>query len=67
VAWDAWSACFFFLVLALGAITSTISLLEVVTASMMDELGCRAASSTADGRGRHAGRVVPAMSLDVSG
>jgi len=26
-------------VLALGAITSTISLLEVVTASMMDELG----------------------------
>jgi len=58
----------FFLVLALGAITSTISLLEVVTASVMDEFGasrrkrhCRPARSL-----RLLG-VVPALDTDALG
>jgi len=59
---------FFFLVLALGAITSTISLLEVVTASMMDELGwSRRKAALLMGVAVTLVGVVPAMSLDVLG
>jgi NSS family neurotransmitter:Na+ symporter len=59
---------FFFLVLAVGALTSTISLLEVVTASVMDELRVsRPAAALATGTAVAALGVLPAMDTDVLG
>jgi NSS family neurotransmitter:Na+ symporter len=59
---------FFFLVLALGAITSTISLLEVVTASVMDELGwSRRKAALLMGTAITLVGIVPATDLDALG
>ena len=59
---------FFFLVLALGAITSTISLLEVVTASVMDEFGwARRKAALLTGTAITLVGIVPAMDLDALG
>jgi len=56
----------FFLVLALGAITSTISLLEVVTASVMDEYGLsRRRAALLAGTAITLLGVVPAFDIDV--
>jgi NSS family neurotransmitter:Na+ symporter len=58
----------FFLVLALGAITSTISLLEVVTASAIDELGTtRRKAALAAGTAITLAGILPALDTDVLG
>ena len=58
----------FFLVLALGAITSTISLLEVVTASVMDEFGTsRRKAALSAGTVITLIGVVPALDTDALG
>ena len=58
----------FFLVLALGAITSTISLLEVVTASAMDEHGLsRRRAALLTGAAITLVGIAPALDTDVLG
>jgi len=67
-AWGRVVGLFFFLVLALGAITSTISLLEVVTASVMDELGwSRRKAALLMGTAITLVGIVPATDLDALG
>jgi NSS family neurotransmitter:Na+ symporter len=59
---------FFFVVLAVGAITSAISLLEVVTASLMDETGMtRRKAALLTGAAITALGVVPAMDTEALG
>jgi NSS family neurotransmitter:Na+ symporter len=59
---------FFFVVLAVGAITSAISLLEVVTASMMDEAGMsRRKAALLAGSAITLVGIVPAMDTDALG
>lgn len=59
---------FFFVVLAVAALTSTISLLEVVTASVMDELNVpRRPAALATGTAITALGVLPAMDTDLLG
>lgn len=66
--WGRVVGLFFFLVLALGAITSAISLLEVVTASMMDEMGwTRARAAVTTGIAITLLGSVPAMDTDALG
>jgi NSS family neurotransmitter:Na+ symporter len=67
-AWGRVVGLFFFLVLALGAITSAISLLEVVTASVMDETGMsRRKAAVLTGSAITLLGVVPAMNTDALG
>jgi neurotransmitter:Na+ symporter, NSS family len=66
--WGRVVGLFFFLVLALGAITSAISLLEVVTASMMDETGMsRRKAALLAGSVITLLGVVPALNTDALG
>jgi len=59
---------FFFVALAVGALTSAISLLEVVTASVIDELGLsRRVAATATGTVIAALGIIPALSIDSLG
>jgi len=59
---------FFFAVLAVGALTSAISLLEVVTASVMDEFRLpRRAAAIAAGVAITALGILPALDLEVLG
>lgn len=59
---------FFFLVLALGALTSAISLLEVVTASVMDEFGMsRRRAAILMGAVITVAGIAPAMDTDALG
>jgi NSS family neurotransmitter:Na+ symporter len=59
---------FFFIVLAVGALTSTISLLEVVTASVMDEFGMsRTGAALVMGTVITLLGVLPAMDIDALG
>jgi NSS family neurotransmitter:Na+ symporter len=59
---------FFFVVLAVGAITSAISLLEVVTASMMDETGMsRRKAALLAGSAITVVGIFPAMDTDALG
>jgi NSS family neurotransmitter:Na+ symporter len=58
----------FFVVLAVGALTSAISLLEVVTASLMDEYGVsRGKAAVGTGALVTAIGVLPALDTDVLG
>jgi NSS family neurotransmitter:Na+ symporter len=67
-AWGRVVGLFFFLVLALGAITSAISLLEVVTASVMDETGMsRRKAALLTGTVITLLGVLPAMNTDALG
>jgi NSS family neurotransmitter:Na+ symporter len=67
-AWGRVVGLFFFLVLALGAITSAISLLEVVTASVMDETGMsRRKAALLTGAFITLLGVLPAMNTDALG
>jgi NSS family neurotransmitter:Na+ symporter len=67
-AWGRVVGLFFFLVLALGAITSAISLLEVVTASMIDEFGMsRRKAAVLTGAVITALGIVPAMNTEALG
>ncbi len=59
---------FFFVALAVGALTSAISLLEVVTASVIDELGLsRRVAATITGGLIAALGIIPALSTDSLG
>jgi len=59
---------FFFVVLAVGALTSAISLLEVVTASVMDEFGIsRRKAAIVMGTAITALGVIPALDTDALG
>jgi NSS family neurotransmitter:Na+ symporter len=59
---------FFFVALTVGALTSAISLLEVVTASVIDELGLsRRVAATATGTAIAALGIIPALSIDSLG
>jgi NSS family neurotransmitter:Na+ symporter len=59
---------FFFVVLAVGALTSAISLLEVVTASVMDELGlARRTAAIVTGAVITLLGIVPALDTDALG
>jgi len=59
---------FFFVALALGALTSAISLLEVVTASVIEELGMsRHKAAVVTGAAITVLGVLPAMNTDILG
>ena len=59
---------FFFVTLAVGALTSAISLLEVVTASVMDEFGvARRKAAIGTGAVITALGILPALSTDTLG